>query len=419
MVFYYPNLDNTLLQSPNSISETTQLLKQSLSSTLTRFYPLAGRIRDDLSIDCNDEGVLFIVTKFQKNLSTFLKNPNPNADLGHVPAKYLSWTELDRDNIAVVQVNHYECGGIVLGSLVYHRVADGISMAAFMKDWAATARGEAHPGPGPSFDFQSLFPHDPAMQRDSHLFTVMRRYFKMGRLALRRYVFDAAAISALRAQLAGQDRPTRVEIVSAVMWKFFMAACAAVNKDGEPTASMISHALNLRRKAEPQFPENSFGNLAWIWPATSPNEEPDRDVTKLLVKVRGALRKVDSGFVKRMEGEDGVSGYRKNVEGTWGEFTEKADYLAISSWCNFGLYGVDFGWGRPVWVTKCDSEIDMEFPLMNVMCLMDTREGDGVEVRLNLDEKYAAVLDEIEELRHLAKFEPSPLDMVAGRVDVN
>ncbi|KAL3641087.1 hypothetical protein CASFOL_016055 [Castilleja foliolosa] len=410
MVFYYPDLQN-----PNSISQTTQILKQSLSSTLTRFYPFAGTIRDKLSISCDDEGVPFVVTKFQENLSTFLRNPSPNADHSHVPAEYLVWNEPGPgDKVAVVQVNHYECGGIVLGLLVYHKVADGVLMAAFLKDWAATARGESKPGPGPSFDFQSLFPNNPAMHRDDHVFTVMRRYIKVGRLVLRRYVFDAASISALRAQMAREDRPSRVEIVTAVMWKFFMTACAAAKKDGDgPTTSLISHILNIRRKADPQLPEYSFGNLAWIGPASSPNEEPDRDLAKLFEKVRGAFRKVDSGFVKRMEGEDGFSGYRKNLESTWSEFPEKADYLTISSWCNFGLYSLDFGFGRPVWVTKCDKEIDMELPLLNVMWLMDTREGDGVEVRLNLDKKYSEALDGIEELRDLAMIGPSPLD-IAG-----
>ncbi|GMP97598.1 hypothetical protein CsSME_00045784 [Camellia sinensis var. sinensis] len=37
----------------------SQRLKVSLSETLTHFYPLAGRFRDNLAVDCNDEGVEF------------------------------------------------------------------------------------------------------------------------------------------------------------------------------------------------------------------------------------------------------------------------------------------------------------------------------------------------------------------------
>lgn len=38
----------------------SNLLKSSLSTTLTRFYPLAGRISDDFSVDCSDAGALYV-----------------------------------------------------------------------------------------------------------------------------------------------------------------------------------------------------------------------------------------------------------------------------------------------------------------------------------------------------------------------
>ena len=40
-------------------AERSSLLKKSLSDVLVRFSPLAGRIKDKSSIDCNDEGVEF------------------------------------------------------------------------------------------------------------------------------------------------------------------------------------------------------------------------------------------------------------------------------------------------------------------------------------------------------------------------
>ncbi|KAI8023176.1 (13S,14R)-1,13-dihydroxy-N-methylcanadine 13-O-acetyltransferase AT1 [Camellia lanceoleosa] len=35
-------------------------LKTSLSETLTQFYPLAGRLLDNISINCNDEGISYL-----------------------------------------------------------------------------------------------------------------------------------------------------------------------------------------------------------------------------------------------------------------------------------------------------------------------------------------------------------------------
>ncbi|KAL0351630.1 UNVERIFIED_CONTAM: (13S,14R)-1,13-dihydroxy-N-methylcanadine 13-O-acetyltransferase AT1 [Sesamum calycinum] len=107
LVLYYPNLENTPMD-PDFISHTTQILKQSLSSTLTRFYPLAGRIKDKLSIDCNDEGLPFVVTKFNTRLSDFLKNPDAQACRGHIPSP-LTWAEPGPgSNVALIQVNFFE-----------------------------------------------------------------------------------------------------------------------------------------------------------------------------------------------------------------------------------------------------------------------------------------------------------------------
>ncbi|KAK2651137.1 hypothetical protein Ddye_018626 [Dipteronia dyeriana] len=35
-------------------------LKTSLSQTLSHYYPLAGQVKDHLSVDCNDNGVTFV-----------------------------------------------------------------------------------------------------------------------------------------------------------------------------------------------------------------------------------------------------------------------------------------------------------------------------------------------------------------------
>lgn len=92
-----------------------------------------------------------------------------------------------------------------------------------------------------------------------------------------------------------------------------------------------------------------------------------------------------------------------------------ADYLSMVSWCNFGLYGIDFGWGKPMWITKCDGgSAGAETPYMNALWLMDTREGDGVEAWLTLDQNYFDELDKSKMqdhlmLLHLASVDPSPL----------
>ncbi|KAL7165022.1 hypothetical protein ACSBR2_040835 [Camellia fascicularis] len=58
-------------------SKRSQLLKNFLSETLTRFYPLAGRIKDHLSVDCND---VLIILKLELTVQSpaFLNNQKVN-----------------------------------------------------------------------------------------------------------------------------------------------------------------------------------------------------------------------------------------------------------------------------------------------------------------------------------------------------
>lgn len=51
-------------------------MKNSLSETLTRFYPLAGKIKDDLSIDGNDEVAHYVEARVDFSLREFLTKPH-------------------------------------------------------------------------------------------------------------------------------------------------------------------------------------------------------------------------------------------------------------------------------------------------------------------------------------------------------
>ncbi|KAL7170180.1 hypothetical protein ACSBR2_035104 [Camellia fascicularis] len=55
LIFYYPL---GIFEDDSKATNLTRSdqLKKSLADVLTKFYPLAGRLKEDLYIDCNDEG---------------------------------------------------------------------------------------------------------------------------------------------------------------------------------------------------------------------------------------------------------------------------------------------------------------------------------------------------------------------------
>jgi len=70
-IFFYDDHSN---------QEDIQRLKSSLSQTLSLFYPLAGQIKDGVTVHCNDEGALFTEERADIFLSDFLRTPS-DADL--------------------------------------------------------------------------------------------------------------------------------------------------------------------------------------------------------------------------------------------------------------------------------------------------------------------------------------------------
>jgi hypothetical protein len=74
-IFYYPNHRHEIIKNIDR-------LEKSLSEILTLFYPLAGRyIKDNLSVDCNDEGVELLEAKVDGVDLTQIVQQDPNSNL--------------------------------------------------------------------------------------------------------------------------------------------------------------------------------------------------------------------------------------------------------------------------------------------------------------------------------------------------
>lgn len=225
---------------------------------LTRFYPLAGRIgKDGRSIDCKDEGVPFIVAKIEGKMMTESRynQAQGQAEPCLFPREIRWDTELGPgDNVAMIQVNQFECGGIAIGVDFWHKLGDAVTIINFVNSWATTARGSTKECACPNYLFQHLLPQDEERQTQD---ASLRPLLGVGKSVMRRFVFDSLAINKLK-EKSLVERPTRVEVVSALIWKCFMAASLANDK----SASLLTHAVNLRRRSQLPFASECFGNFS-------------------------------------------------------------------------------------------------------------------------------------------------------------
>ncbi|KAJ9186354.1 hypothetical protein P3X46_001934 [Hevea brasiliensis] len=401
LVLFYPmNKNISNLDVPSRLN----LLKASLSQTLTWFYPLAGKIKDELSIDCNDEGAYFVETRVSCGLHEFLNHPDLLLIQKLLPREFVVKELAPGSYVTNIQANVFSCGGVAIGICISHKILDGAALGTFLKGWTSAAMGCNEPI-YPNFIAASLFPANDLWLRDSSS-TVWGSLLRQGNCITRRFVFDSSAIAKLKAQAtsSGVKCPTRAEVVSAFLWKSTLAASAELHGFQRP--SLLTHLVNLRKRMEPSLSENSLGNLLWMAAARyTAGSKPE--LNNLVSEVREAISRIDAEFVKQIKGEEGNSVMSQSLKAISEMGSgDGVDYFGFSSWCNFGYYGTDFGWGKPVWVSSIGLTGSV---FMNLIILADTRLGDGIEAWVTLDEQDMGVLEGNPDLLKLALLDPSPL----------
>lgn len=73
LIIYYDIGENIhVMQSDISLQ-----LKSSLSDALVHFHPLAGRMKGQTLVDCNDEGILYTEASADSKILDVVKNPDP------------------------------------------------------------------------------------------------------------------------------------------------------------------------------------------------------------------------------------------------------------------------------------------------------------------------------------------------------
>ncbi|THG07901.1 hypothetical protein TEA_021073 [Camellia sinensis var. sinensis] len=122
--------------------QRSQRLKKSLVETLIKFYPFAGRLKeDDLYVDCNDQGVDYFETHVKCKLIDLVKQQDYHEF--NKLLLYCKLTDCDAGNLTlVIQLNFFDCGGIAIGACFSHKIADTLSFFIFFNSWTVASRGD-------------------------------------------------------------------------------------------------------------------------------------------------------------------------------------------------------------------------------------------------------------------------------------
>ncbi|XP_059313783.1 acetyl-CoA-benzylalcohol acetyltransferase-like [Lycium ferocissimum] len=372
---FVPILFHYLPNSEWNDKENTQRcdkLQKSLAETLTKFYRLAGRLSNgDLSIHCNDEGVEYVESKVNADLAEFLHEGLKIELLND----FLP-TDLPSSLLLRIQVNTFNCGGLVIGINISHIIADGFTLGSFFKDWAHISQTGTTESCLPSFGHLPLiFPSralsGPQVSPPSNIGP---------KIVTKRFVFDALAISKLKDTINSSAtfiRPTLV-VVQSFIWKVLLNNSSA--KHGHSRGSSLLFPINLRGKSNLPSLEHALGSLFVTVAATLEANQLRKELSDFVSVVGSTTRdtcacigKANINDIASMFVTCGTEVMKKLGQG------DQIDIYPSNSWCRFPPYEADFGWGKPFWVSSVGKPFE-------VIILNDTKDGGGIEAWVSLKE---------------------------------
>ncbi|KAG8480563.1 hypothetical protein CXB51_024526 [Gossypium anomalum] len=382
-------------------------LKTSLSETLNLLYPISGRIKDNIIIDCFHEGVPFLSARAGCRLSEFLKHHEVKSLNKLLPCQPFSKEFNNEAPLLVCQVTIFACGGIALGSAFSHKIFDAAIIFHLLDVWSKIARGSHHHNVGfhGLAEASMFFPPRNEVAQD-YLSKVENLWFMEPYNSITmRFTFDAKSIAELRAIAKGEleAMPSRIQAVLGFIWKRSMAASRMISGSFKPF--VLAQAVSLRPRMNSNLLQNSIGNLfCWTHCVTNLTGQVDMELFELVKLMRKSVATIDDEYLNALQGEKGfkiIGEYINQLENMFS--FEKPDIFSSTSWVNIKYYELDFGWGNPQWVAPF-GEAGSEFN--NNVVFIETKCGKGIEAWITLDEKRMLVLEKDAEFLNFAT--PNP-----------
>ncbi|CAH8388250.1 unnamed protein product [Eruca vesicaria subsp. sativa] len=293
--------------------------------------------------------------------------------------------------LLLVKVSYFQCGGLSLGICISHKLADAASLSTFIRAWAAVARGESGTVGKPEFAGIKVYP--PANDD----FKVAKIHTSKITGVTKRFVFSGSKIEELKTKVA-QPRPTRVQCVTALLWR---CVCAA-SKTATSTRALVQPA-NLRTRIPSLLSENLIGNVIHSTMILSRRGE-EIEIQKTVKELQERAEELTS-LVQENNGsptELGSKSLGKMFDDCSKLSNEPGNLMyAVTSWCKMPFYEANFGNGSPVWVV---GNVAPGLDLLTM--LFDSNDFKGIEAWVTLSEEDMLSFEQNPEL--LAFASPNP-----------
>ncbi|XP_071707858.1 epi-neemfruitin B synthase L1AT-like [Rutidosis leptorrhynchoides] len=387
VVFFYPNNDNSNLTS----QDKARVLKESLSQTLTRYYPFAGRMSTPITpyVDCNDEGVVFIEAKINRDLEKYINLSQLDKTLDLLFANDLvNYKSPSNTSLVGVQFNHFACGGLGLAVSMSHIIGDGTTLGSFLGHWASVARYG-------STDHQEVFPYIPHFIQfpctDSVQPESRAREVDHTNVISKKFVFPNSKLSDLKKLVHKDINPSRVDVLTSLLYK--TAAKAVVKRSGCFKTSYIFMMVNMRNKFVKKLPQSTFGNIALVMLVSTDKHTSETSLSRVVEDIKKTMSEELAGIQSVQQ----IGEYMKVSRSNMRNQNNLAKVVNGSYWCSslcgFPFKKMDFGWGKPV-----STNLALRSTHKNGFMLVDTINGDGIEALVLLEKENMDIFENDKEM---------------------
>ncbi|XP_062091983.1 stemmadenine O-acetyltransferase-like [Humulus lupulus] len=405
VILFYPMHDPKVVD----LSETLTQLKKSLSETLTLYYPLSGRTKNNLCVEDFFTGVAFVEARVKCQMSEFFQGENELQNQ-LVPFQPFCQEKTDVPPIAF-QLNVFSCGGIALGISLGHKNNDIAMLSNFLKSWTAFSTGSPEKLIKPDLSSPAiLFPPKTNHFLNKYTSLMDRLWFSEGDYVTKRFVFRAKSIETLK-ERAKSERvpiPSRNLAISCLIWKHAMAASWVASGSHKP--SIAGQAVNMRprMKSGHHGDDSLDGALAnffwWAMASFDPNDynveissSTDVELSELVVQMKESITTgfFDEHYISQLMTTSNKEGLITDVESQLELMCslelENPDIFVFTNWKDF-FKDIDFGFGKPLSVGTI-GKVGPAF--RNLVILVDADQwGKGsVDAFITLKAKEMALLE--------------------------
>jgi hypothetical protein len=361
-------------------------LEAGLAKALAEYPEWAGR----LGVDERTGGRAILLTGEGARLVEATADVALDAVLPLSPApevRRLHPSEEGAEEVMLVQLTRFACGGLVVGFTAHHLVSDGRATSNFFVAWSQATRG-VPVDPVPVHDRASFFkPRDPPRVEFNHRGVEFKKkpdpavvapHAETGNaedevvVVVHKAHFSREFIAKLKSQASppGGGRPcSTLRCVVAHLWR-----CITAARGLDDTTTSVCIAVDGRARMSPPVPDGYTGNVVlWARPTAAARDLVARPLRHAVELINMELSRVDGSYFGSFVdfATSGAVEEERLVPAADAVEMVLSPNIEVDSWLRIPFYDLDFGGGRPCFF------MPSYLPVEGLLILLPSCYGDG------------------------------------------